>query len=248
MAAKVASGTRGEAIAAEVGCSAPMVYKTVRDLGLTWPHRTPAKLRDREWLREQYIDKLWGTTAIAAEVGCSDSTVKAALKRCGIPTRTQMEGRGVRSARLRSAVTMPDAAEQYRTGKTLVYLGERYGVSEHVVREVLVDAGITIRTKAAAWEFIKKDPVHVARRKQAQAHRRRPTGVRDVKRLIEQDAICCWCQSPEDIEQHHINAVRSDTRSENLAPLCRACHAKLEWFINHATDGLRRAYGGVPLD
>ncbi len=248
LAERIAAGVKGHDLAEEIGCSAPLLYKAVRTLGLTWPERTPARLRDADWLREQYIGKLRGTTDIAAEIGCSDTSVAAALKRLGIPARTQMEGRTVRSQRLRARVTMPEAREMYESGKTLVDLAEQYGVSEHVAKAVLMDAGVKIRTKAEAWRFMLADPEKVARRREAHAHRCRPTGLRETKKLLAQNAVCCWCQSDKQVEQHHLNGVRSDHRQENLVPLCRNCHAKAEWLIHHATEGLRRAYWGEQPD
>lgn len=246
LASQIASGKRGADIAAGIGCSAPMLYQTVKKHGLTWPDRTPGQLRDPDWLYEQYIVRLRGTTDIAVEIGCSDSTVAAALRRLNLPARTQMQGRSVRSRRLKAQVTMPEAAELYEAGKTLAHLAEQYDVSDHTVKAVLRDAGVKIRTKAEAWAFIKQDPEHIARRQEAQASRRRPTGLRETKKLLAQNSVCCWCQSIEQIEGHHLNAVRSDHRPENIVPLCRDCHAKVEWFIRHATEGLRAAYNGQP--
>jgi 5-methylcytosine-specific restriction endonuclease McrA len=143
---------------------------------------------------------------------------------------------------------MPEAATDYAAGAPMRVLAERYGVSVPTVRDVLTEAGVTIRTSRESAKIRWADPEYREYRVAALEHRRRPTGVRDFKRLLAQDAVCAWCEIGASIEQHHLNGVRSDHRPENIVPLCRDCHAKAEWLIHHATEGLRRAYRGEAPD
>jgi 5-methylcytosine-specific restriction endonuclease McrA len=244
LAQQVAAGRLGGEIADEIGCSRPLLYQTVKKLGISWEPRTALRLRDKEWLYEQYVTRMRGTTAIAAEVGVTDTTVAAALRRHGIPARTQKEGRGVRSSRLRAMVQMPEAADMYRDGNTIDEVALRFGVSEHVAKGALIAAGVTIRSKSENLKMRRAHPEHGRRYREASERRRRPTGVRAMKKLLAQDALCAFCGADEDLEQHHLNAVRSDDRPENIVPLCRDCHAKVEWLVHRATEGLRRAYRG----
>lgn len=145
-------------------------------------------------------------------------------------------------------VKMPEAAELYASGLPLKIIGKRYGVSYWTVRQVLTDAGIKIRTSRESATIRWAEPEYRQYRLEALSHRRRPTGVRDLKRLLPQDALCCFCETSDAIEQHHLNGVRSDHRRENVVPLCRDCHAKIEWLVHRATEGLRAAYGGKQSD
>lgn len=46
-----------------------------------------SQLQDAEWLRAQYVDAGASLNMLASEVGCSNTAVRAALARHGIPTR-----------------------------------------------------------------------------------------------------------------------------------------------------------------
>lgn len=48
-------------------------------------------LQDVEWLREQYVDRKRTTYDIAAEVGCSDSSVYMAMRKHGVEARPNTE-------------------------------------------------------------------------------------------------------------------------------------------------------------
>lgn len=194
------------------------------------------------WLREQYLDAQRSVVSIAAEVGCSPMGLTAALDRHGVPRRNQTEARRLVPAVKSASVPAGEVAELYESGVPIKVLAPRYGVSHATLRQVLVGAGVEIRTSADSARIRWADPEYRRYRLGALEHRRRPTGVRKMKRLLAQDAVCAWCESQEHVEQHHINATRSDHHPENIAPLCRDCHAKLEWFIGRATDGLRRTY------
>jgi hypothetical protein len=172
--------------------------------------------------------------------------VLSALDRAGIPRRGQTEARRLVPPHKRSKVKMPEAADAYTAGVPLKVLAARYGVSWATVRDVLAKAGVEIRTSRESAKIRWADPEYREFRVAALEHRRRPTGVRKFKRLLAQNAVCAWCEADENLEQHHLNGVRSDHRPENIVPLCRDCHAKAEWLIHHATEGLRRAYGGEP--
>jgi|SRR5208337_470498 len=44
--------------------------------------------------------------------------------------------------------------------------------------------------------------------------------------------VCSHCGSLERIEIHHINNNRRDNRLENLMPLCRSCHIRIDGRSN----------------
>lgn len=148
----------------------------------------------------------------------------------------------------RQLVVMPEASDLYAAGVPIKVIANRYGVSHFTVRNVLADAGVAIRKSRETAKMRWADPEYRRYRVAALDHRRRPTGVRDLKRLLPQDATCCFCGTGEAVEQHHLNGVRSDHREENIAPLCRDCHAKVEWLVGRATEGLRAAYSGTHPD
>jgi hypothetical protein len=203
---------------------------------------------DAGWLREQYTVDGRSALSISKELGCSVSGVQAALRRNEIPQRGQAEARRLVPPRKRARVLMPEAGDLYRQGLSMRALAARYGVSHALVRDVLADAGIHIQTATEAAVQRWQDPELRRRHSEALERRRRPTGVRAMKKLLAQDALCAFCGADEDLEQHHLNAVRSDDRPENIVPLCRDCHAKVEWLVHRATEGLRRAYRGEQPD
>lgn len=208
----------------------------------------PIKI-DEAWLREQYIDLQRSAKNISEEIGCSAMGVMAALDRAGIPRRGNLEARRATPPHKRGRVVMPEAAELYAAGMTLKDLAKRYDVSHATARTVLADAGVDIRGQSEAMKLGWSDPAVAERRRASiRANRSRPTGIREMKRLLIQDAVCAVCGDGDHIEQHHLNGVRSDHRPENIAPLCHSCHVKVEWFIRHATEGLRAAYNGKKPD
>ena len=46
--------------------------------------------------------------------------------------------------------------------------------------------------------------------------------------LQRDDHKCLICDSPKNLEVHHINGIKGDDRSDNLATLCRKCHHRIE--------------------
>jgi transposase len=91
-------------------------------------------------LRQLYEQQRLAPAEIAERLGVSGRTVRAWLRRLGIPLRPQPERRGRR---------LPTAAELRRRyvadGATITQLAAGYGVGPSTVRRWLADAGIPRR-------------------------------------------------------------------------------------------------------
>jgi hypothetical protein len=61
------------------------------------------KLRDRNWLFEQYITQYKSTTQIASELRCSDNTVTRYILKHGIPKRRHTMTPAARAVQLKGA-------------------------------------------------------------------------------------------------------------------------------------------------
>jgi DNA-binding CsgD family transcriptional regulator len=92
----VTEGQSLSQIAAELGCSRQAVHLWLRQHGIPARHQTPfacaPTLTDRSWLAARYVGEGHTTSEIAAELGCSVSTVRAALRAHGIPRRGAVPG------------------------------------------------------------------------------------------------------------------------------------------------------------
>src|SRR5829696_3246003 len=144
-------GATLDQIAAEMGCGPETVRRALERAGVPRRGRGPqqtAAIRARlqtDWLQVRYVDDGATLEQIAAEVGCSTTTVGLALQRAGIPRRAS-GGRKASPARSRLD------AEWLRTRyveerATLDQLAAEAGCSSETVRRALQDAGIARRLR-----------------------------------------------------------------------------------------------------
>lgn len=95
-----------------------------------------------EALRELYVERGLTLRELCALFGVSDEYLRKRLRECGLAKRP---GSFVpRLARDRAEVTA-DAAELYEAGHGLREVGEALGISSSEVRELLHEAGVTVR-------------------------------------------------------------------------------------------------------
>jgi DNA-binding CsgD family transcriptional regulator len=139
-------------IAAELGCSKQLVHSWLRAHGI--PARvqirfagTPA-LSDPDWLRARYVTQGRTSDEIAGEVGCSATTVKAALRAHGIPTR--LGGRVPGTRRTAPGADRLDDRDWLRAqyvdeGKSCQQIAEALGCSAMTVHRALCRHGIACR-------------------------------------------------------------------------------------------------------
>ena len=137
-------------IAAELGCHPSTVSDALREHGIparygipTWSGGQPRspELADGGWLKAEYETGGRTTTAIAAELGCSPSTVARALARHGIPPRPA------------SPPLLPKLTDggwlkaEYETGgRTTAAIAAELGCSPTTVAEALREHGIPVRS------------------------------------------------------------------------------------------------------
>lgn len=234
-------------IADLVGCTGMTVHRALVQHGIP---RRPAssrgtrfpELEDADWLREAYWQRGQSHIEIAEAVGCTDSAVAAAFRKLGIPRRTSTESRRLRSERYRNRIDWIDVERRYAAGEGFEVIGRDWGVTGHFIRKVLLERGVKVRTKAEQVRIEMTRLQRLEAMQQRARTQRRPTGVRGMKQALSEGSRCVFCGEAGLLHQHHLNAVRSDNRSENLVPLCPDCHRKVEWFIGHATSGLQSVY------
>ena len=81
------AGKRLRQIAAETGFYRPLVAHYAHKAGISLAHSPPPKDIDKDWLREQYLDRQRPYADIAAELGVAVMTVYDAARRYGITSR-----------------------------------------------------------------------------------------------------------------------------------------------------------------
>ena len=105
----------------------------------------PPELDDRRWLRREYVANGRLARSIAAELGCSDRMVLAALHRLDIPTRPK---RPVRPDALGDHELLRDL--YWGQCMSIAAIGAQYGCSAGAVRRALHRHGITVRALGPA--------------------------------------------------------------------------------------------------
>lgn len=112
------------------------------------------RLRDDEWLREQYHDNERSTLDIAEQLGCDDSSIRRALRRRGIKTRSLSEAQKTRQEREASDRKYNDETwlrHQYHTqGKSTRQIAQENEWGKTTVERALHRHGIQTRSKKAA--------------------------------------------------------------------------------------------------
>jgi transposase-like protein len=139
-------------IAAELGCAKQLVHYWLRTHGI--PARTQTRfagtpaLTNPEWLRARYVTQRRTSAEIAADVGCPATTVKAALRVYGIPTR--MGGPVPGTRRTAPGTERLDDREWLRArhleeGLSCQQIAEALGCSAMTVHRALRQHGIGTR-------------------------------------------------------------------------------------------------------
>lgn len=112
--------------------------------------RTIPQLKDREWLRQRYVDELRSLDEIAQETGASLTAVSRALKRHGIATRKAGESKTIRGTQMPLRIERLKDAEWLRhkyvvEGKSLGEIANEIGCSEPAVVRAARRYGIPMR-------------------------------------------------------------------------------------------------------
>ena len=209
-------------------------------------HQTPTELRDEEWVRRQHHELDKSVSEIADEIGCSKSAVSNALSRHGIEKRRRDWVSGSARHMLRSEKTLRYL--HCEKGLSQSEMAKRIGCHQVTVSRRLREHGIETRDwtprqgrDSARW----LPQAEMAPQSEYGSQRWR----KRREECLEQFDYCCKrCGTSDDdhyeqygfgLDIHHIRPVsefnsRKDAdRIENLVPLCRACHERLE---------------GIPLD
>jgi hypothetical protein len=137
-------GRNATELAAEIGCRPPSVIKALHRYGLDVrpgrPRRRYPQLHDPAWLRHRHHHDRRPVGAIAAEIGCSTTSVRRALRRYAIAVRGKRRNRIDRlhdPAWLRS---------RYLTDRaSLEDLAAELDCRVSSVRRALANAGIALR-------------------------------------------------------------------------------------------------------
>lgn len=153
-------------IAAEVGCTEPLVRQALHKHAIEVRSGRAAQIRDAAthkisdvaWLRQRYIADQASATEIAAEIGVSPVTIKNALVRHEIPVRSLAETMRIRSER---TMDNPLAARRLRDADWLremyverelatTKIAELLGCGFRAVNHALERAGIPRRSLTEA--------------------------------------------------------------------------------------------------
>lgn len=127
-------GLSTEEMSEKVGCSVDLMREWVLeyDLEPDWKRISISeKVRDEEWLRENYVDKQKSTSDISDELNISQSTVSFWLKKYDIEVRNgHMEHRG-ENKKVRSRKILKRLQEE---GKNRQEIADELGCSQSMVR------------------------------------------------------------------------------------------------------------------
>lgn len=231
-------------IARECGCAEQTVYRWLHNHNIkTRPQRPKVSDRrytDAEWLREQYVDEKRSQSDIAAECGCTASTVSNWLDKHDIETRSGHAG----------GLAYPDLADcqwlrqQYiEQGKTQAEIAKELACAQKTVADWLNRHSIETRDSGGYVALFGEDnpnynggptgygPEWNHRKKQA---------VRKRDGYTCQDPTCSVTQADhrekyaEKLHVHHLRKARDVEDAgdrndpENLITLCRDCHRRWE--------------------
>ena len=150
LAAATASGLTQGQIAAEAGCSTRTVIRAMQRLGVacqTPDHgpQTP-QLGDADWLRDQYQARRRSAADIAAELGVSNRTVTAWLRRHGIEVRPPGWGGSVTGEAQDRLSDADWLRYQYQTRfRSFADIAAELGVDRRTVADRLRLHGIEVR-------------------------------------------------------------------------------------------------------
>jgi transposase len=221
-------------IATELGLSKGPVLRALREHGIdTRPGHTRTdgnseKLRDKEWLEQQYHDERRTSVEIANELNVAKGTVLGWLGKHGISRRDR------RAAQTDGDIeTLYDEEwlrEQYEEKqKTSIEIAAELELSKAAVlralREYDVDrrraapykGGGSITRYYAIRKFISEEPW---------------TDI--TTRHRQKNPECKLCGIQNDLHTHHIIPITAGGTNEswNLITLCSSCHPTVEWYTS----------------
>lgn len=114
----------------------------------------PEELNDIDWLRERYYAEGMSLEGIAEKVGVAPSTVRAALDRHGLRTRTDLLRDKTWIAFQVGATSAPEVAEAIGTTASTVYRWmRRHGLPSSGVSATVPDMTITVAGQRIAITF-----------------------------------------------------------------------------------------------
>ena len=180
------------------------------------------RLKDAAWLRGEYVDKQRHARLIAEDVGCSKATVYRYLGIHGIPIRSKPQA----SRLAKSGVDLDEAqvARLYAEGYSTNDLEAMFRSSKGTILAAIRRQGVRVRSKQEAGAL------HRSAAGRRRPHPRHQVGV----------AECAICGEKRGLEQHHVNADRTDSSPSNLIWLCWEHHVFVEWLVDRAVTGIRR--------
>ena len=103
-------------------------FDTKRGLGTHKAQYCKAEWNDRDWLYERYVEKEQSTIKMAEIAGCCDETIRKALKKHGIETRSMSESQRIR--RMGDHPCFYTSEDGYEIVVNC-HRGERYNLSLH---------------------------------------------------------------------------------------------------------------------
>jgi len=245
-------GRSTEEIGALCGCHAATIARWLHrhgiDLKESGRQTTDNRLKDREWVREQYVEHHNTTYDIAEECGCCATTVGTWLEKHGIKTRSaqdqlpddRLKDRDwLREQYVKHQNTTYDIAEECRcSGSTVLRYLELHGIeTRRLCGENHPHWNGGFEPYGTGWNEKKKQQVRK----------------RDGYKCVD-----CGTTQPEHkaehserLHVHHLIKARDvddpEERNalENLVTLCRDCHREWERV---AEAGIRPQIDGVTAD
>lgn len=225
-------------IADELGCGRFTVGRAIRSsdsVEARSPHgkREFPEIHNPDWLRDRYYRDRMSTKEIANTVGCSVDAVSGKARDFGVrvPAKWPIE------MRLPEGVSRDEVIAAYEKSTSLTFVGEEFDTPPATVALWLDQLGVERRSG------VPSGPDHPLWNPESTKYYGENWWSQRKQAVEEADGKCrvCGCTNDSHIDEygfgldvHHIIPIAKFDEPEdanyveNLAPLCRPCHAKYE--------------------
>lgn len=232
-------------IAQEIGCSQPTILDAMREYkivvrrggnvkGRSLPRRCQI---DGQEMKRLYIDELWSSKKLAKHFGCSSPTILSRLQDAGVNPRHHNDTKRGQPSPLRIVVNAAEIIVAYAKPHCAIeVVARQFDLSRAVVRRVLVENGVTIRSVSETIGIKRNGSNNPNWRPdltpEERAHRR-DSAMQNKWRIkvYEKDKHACQCCGDNrggNLNAHHIEDYKTNQAKrwtvENGTTLCELCH------------------------
>jgi 5-methylcytosine-specific restriction endonuclease McrA/predicted DNA-binding protein YlxM (UPF0122 family) len=207
------------------------------------------KLKDEQWLRQEYEKKNRSTVDIAEDVNSNPTTVSNHLRKHGIELRTNSEARRIDQLPPEARKKLDNEQwlrqEYDEKERTIVDIARQLNAGRSAVNAALHRQGIETRSCSEAAKLLERTGEDNPHWKGGEENYYGPNWREQREKARERDGHQCqWCSMTDDehlerhgreLDVHHIAPRRlwegkeTQNRLGNLITLCLECHKMVEY-------------------